>query len=595
MAERGPISGARAALVVGALVLVALVGYGVLSTFVAAPRVFGDEVIYLDAGASLAEGHGLRVQDQTYGRGLGYPATIAPIARITNDRSTVYFWAKLANALWFALTAIPIYLLARRLLPRRSSLVVTAVSLLIPSSIYVGLVMTDSLAYLVGLIAVYAIVLAVERPTWWRQLAAPLAVVLAYLVRPQFAVLYPAYLLALAASNRHRSRDLRVTGAVTGLGLLAVGGELIARGASSLGDYSFLWRSYDLGGVARMVDYHLALLALYLGLIPLVLLPAAITLFYRKARAGSAAHRAFLVVFISTTFLALLVAAVFASSGSSQGRLYDRYVFYVVPLWLILGADWLREGAPRPRRALGLGVVLLLGALAALPFDVYVVDDASKELHAAGTPIWTHLGNWAVAHGQTGHRAVALVAVLASAAVFAVPRRRAWTLGLPLVAVLAANSALLWTHGIRDNNGVFGTDSSASRSWVDRIVPDNESVTLLQVQPSGCQRQLGYAYILTEFFNDRVDAMPQLGGQPYGGLPDETVHVSQAGQVVDTGGNLLTANWVVAPSGVEVRGTPVAEGTTDRLVLWHVPSGRVEVRARSDHEVKSQACHGAPT
>jgi hypothetical protein len=62
---------------------------------------------------------------------------------------------------------------------------------------------------------------------------------------------------------------------------------------------------------------------------------------------------------------------------------------------------------------------LLLGALALLPFDVYVVDDASKELHAAGTPIWTHLGDLAVAHGQTGHRAIEVAAVLAAVVVVA--------------------------------------------------------------------------------------------------------------------------------------------------------------------------------
>jgi hypothetical protein len=576
------------------LVLVALVGYGALSTFVAAPRVFGDEVIYLDAGDSLADGHGLRVQEQPYGRGPGYPATIAPIASVTQDRSTVYFWAKLANALWFALTAIPIYLLARRLLPRRSSLAVTALSLLIPSSIYVGLVMTDSLAYLVGLTALYAIVLAVERPTWQRQLAVPAAVLVAYLVRPQFAVLYPAYLLALAAASRRRLRDLALTGGLTGLGLLAGGGLLIARGASSFGDYTFLWRSYDIDGVARMFDYHLAELALYLGLIPLVVLPAAIAVLYRRALGGSTAHRAFLVVFVSTTLLALLMAAVFASSPSSQGRLYDRYVFYVVPLWLIVTAVWLREGAPRPRRALGLGAVLLLGALAALPFDVYVVDDASKELHAAGTPVWANLENWAVTHGQTGHRAIALVAALAVTTVFALPRRRVWALALPLVAVFAANSALLWSHGIRDNNGgVFESQSSASRGWVDAVVPGNQSVTLLQVQPSGCQRELGYAYMLTEFFNDRVDSMPQLGVAPYGGLPTETVRVTRAGQLVETDGRTLETRWVVAPSGVEVRGTAVAEGTTDRLVLWRVHGKSVKMLARSNHQVESQACSTA--
>jgi hypothetical protein len=325
-----------------------------------------------------------------------------------------------------------------------------------------------------------------------------------------------------------------------------------------------------------------------------VVLPAAIAVLYRRARAGSAAHRAFLAVFLPTTFLALLVAAVFASSPSSQGRLYDRYVFYVVPLWLIVTAVWLREGAPRQRRALGVGAVLLLGALAALPFDVYVVDDASKELHAAGTPVWAHLESLAVAHGQTGHRAIALVAVLVAAAVIAIPRRRVWALALPLVAVFATNSALLWIHGIRDNNGgVFESQSSASRSWIDAVVPGNQSVTLLEVQPSGCQRELGYAYMLTEFFNDRVDSMPQLGVAPYGGLPTEIVHVTSAGHLIESDGRKLKTRWVVAPSGVEVRGTAVAEGTTDHLVLWRIRGENVKMLARSNHQVESQACTAA--
>jgi Dolichyl-phosphate-mannose-protein mannosyltransferase len=584
---------ARAALAVGALVVLALVGYGALSTFVAAPRVFGDEVIYLDAGDSLADGHGLRVQDHAYGRGPGYPATIAPIASITQDRSAVYFWAKLANALWFALSAIPIYLLARRLLSRRWSLGVAALSLLIPSSIYIGLVMTDSLAYLVGLFALYAIVLAVERPTWQRQLGVPLAVGLAYLVRPQFAVLYPAYLLAGVAAERRRLRDLWVSAAVTVAGLAALGTFVAVDGSATLGDYAFLWRSYDLDGVARMVDYHYAELGLYLGLIPLLLLPAVIAVLYRRARAGSAAHRAFLVVFVATTLLALLVAAVFASSPSSQGRLYDRYVFYVVPLWLIAGAAWLREGAPLPRRAVLIGTTVSLGALAALPFDVYVVDDASKELHAAGTPIWTNLGDLAVAHGQTGHRAIFVVTAIAAALVLLTPRRRSWALALPVVAVFVANSFLLWSHGIEDNNGdVFGSDTAAARSWIDRVVPGDESVTMLDIQPS-CQRRLSYAYLLTEFFNDRVDSMSQVGVPAYGGLPKDTVDVNDAGRLVQSDGRILRARWIVAPSGVKVFGRPVAEGTVDHLVLWHVPDGDVELAARSNAQAAAQACNSA--
>ena len=41
-------------------------------------------------------------------------------------------------------------------------------------------------------------------------------------------------------------------------------------------------------------------------------------------------------------------------------------------------------------------------------------------------------------------------------------------------------------------------------------------------------------------------------------------------------------------------GAPIAEGTTDRLVLWRIPQRRIVMHARSDRQVESQACRGAP-
>jgi hypothetical protein len=76
-------------------------------------------------------------------------------------------------------------------------------------------------------------VLAVERPTWQRQLAVPAAVLVAYLVRPKCGVLYPAFVLAVAAVSRRRVRELWVTGVVTGLVLAGAGaGRVELRAAS---------------------------------------------------------------------------------------------------------------------------------------------------------------------------------------------------------------------------------------------------------------------------------------------------------------------------------------------------------------------------
>jgi Dolichyl-phosphate-mannose-protein mannosyltransferase len=583
----------RAALAVAALVVSAFVGYGALSYFVEGPRVFGDEVIYFDAADSLADGHGLRVQEQPYGRGPAYPVALAPILTITQDRSVAYVWVKILNALSFALTAIPVYLLARRLLPWRSSVAVSAAALVIPSSVYVGLVMTDTLAYLIALVTLYAIVVAVERPTWKRQLAAPACIAVAYLARPQFVVLYPAYLLSLAfvaalgPDRRERFRRLVPSAAGAASALVAGVVALVWRGASALGDYAFLWRSYDVLAVARWFDYHVADLALYLGLIPFALVPACIAALYRRACAGSDAHAAFLAVFVTATVSALLAAGAFASTPYSQSRLYDRYVFYVVPLWLVVIAAWLRDRAPRSWRSAAVAAVVLLGVIAVFPYDRYVVDDASKQLHAAGTPVWAWLDNWLP---TSGHRVIAVAAVMAVALAYLVPRRYAWTLALPVLVAFLANSTLLWNHDITDNNqGVFAKENSASRDWIDRTVPKSQSVTILSVQRPGCGDRLAYASLLSEFFNDRVDAMPTLGGPSFGGLPPETVHVDRDGRLLDSSGAPLHAPWLVAPPGVKIRGERAARGTLERLVLWRV-RGEVRVQAHSDRQVEAQAC-----
>ena len=75
------------------------------------------------------------------------------------------------NALLFALTAIPVYLLARRLVSPWWAVLAAGLAVAIPSSISVATVMTESLAFLAAAWALYATMLALERPTVLRQLA----------------------------------------------------------------------------------------------------------------------------------------------------------------------------------------------------------------------------------------------------------------------------------------------------------------------------------------------------------------------------------------------------------------------------------------
>ena len=162
------------------------------------PRVHPDEVRYAIAGSSLVEGEGLSLRGGDYGFGPLYALVLAGILFLSSGLAAAYDVFKAANALFFALTAIPVYLLARRLVTEWWAVLAAALSVAIPSSISVATVMTESLSFFTCAWALYAIVLALERPTTGRQLALLGAVAAAFLTRPQFGALYVTWLLALA-------------------------------------------------------------------------------------------------------------------------------------------------------------------------------------------------------------------------------------------------------------------------------------------------------------------------------------------------------------------------------------------------------------
>ena len=154
-----------------AVIAVAFALYAQLGAMVDVPRVHPDELRYALAGSSVAEGEGVLNRGERSGFGPVHAAVLAAVLAVTDGREAAYPFWKATNALLFALSAIPIYLLARRLLRPWWSVGVAALSLAIPSAIYVSVVMTESVSFFVAMWSILAIVLAVERPTVARQLA----------------------------------------------------------------------------------------------------------------------------------------------------------------------------------------------------------------------------------------------------------------------------------------------------------------------------------------------------------------------------------------------------------------------------------------
>ncbi|MGI8479198.1 MAG: hypothetical protein ACR2M2_04985, partial [Gaiellaceae bacterium] len=431
-------------LALAAIVAIAFALYTALASFVDVPRVHPDEVRYAIAGSSLVEGEGLSLRGGEYGFGPLYALVLAGILLLTSGLAGAYDLFKAANALLFALTAVPVYLLARRLVSEWWAVLAAALSVAIPSSISVATVMTESLGFFTAVWALYAIMLALESPTTGRQLALLAAVAAAFATRPQFGALYVTWLLGLtlvwlmlpARRPRTRADLVRLWPSVVPL-VLAVGvlASRLVSGSSpreSFGAYWELWRGYDPASVAKWLVYHLADFEMYLAVFPVAVAPIVLWSLVRRTRDGSERAAAFAALFLSANSVGLLVVAAFNSTPYAYDRLHDRYAFYLVPLWLIGLVVWLADGMPRPLVATVTGVALAIALPAILPFRQLANEAGIDTVPGA---LWVGLESQTAGPGQLSGRLLLAVFVigLLMATLLLPPRLRL----VPPAAVLA--------------------------------------------------------------------------------------------------------------------------------------------------------------
>ena len=596
----GPRRDRRPAVALGLVVVGTVALYALLSLAVHGPRVHPDEERYLIAASSLVEGEGLKLRGEDYGFGPLLALVLAGILRAAGSVDAAYDWFKAANALFFALVAVPVYLLARRVVSAWWALLAAALSIAIPSSISVATVMTESLSYLATAWALYAIAMALERPTVLRQLGVLAATAVAFLTRPQFGILYVTWVGALAllwwiapwTRPRTRAELLGFWPTVLPpvLALVAFAGKL-ASGASasdSLGAYWELWRGYDLLQVGKWFVYHLGDFAVYLAIVPLAVVPIVLWELGRAGRAGSRRAAAFVALFVAANVSGLLVVAAFTSTPWGYDRLHDRYGFYLLPLWLIGLVVWLAAGLPRPLVATAIGVVAALIVSFVLPFHQLANEAGIDTVPGA---LWVRIEAELAGPGPaSGRLALALFVVgLLAATVFL--RRRLALVALPAAVAItfAVTSYFAWQRLISaPEDLVFA--GGLERAWIDERLPHDASVTKLYVDTS-CESALErHALFLTEFFNSTVDRAAYVSGSVPDGLPIERVAVSRSGALELSPGNPLRADYVYTQPGVELAGHRLGEGTAARLVLWQVDGPVRVVGAASNAELRRSVC-----
>jgi uncharacterized membrane protein len=520
-----------------------------------------DELLYVKYAVGYAgfEGPLPSVHGERYGPpNVLYPLLLSPLVGLF-PMPTAFRLAHVVQAVAFASTIFPVYLLARRAGARWGwALLGGLVSVWIPWSVATLVLMTESLAYPLAAWAVLAMVAAVAEPTRRREALACIAVLLATLARTQLVVLAGVFLLAIALEElarrdaeplrarvrRHRTVLVAATSSVgLVLALDGVGVDLLS-GYAGATDKALLPSEWLTSSVA-----HAARIIVGVGILPAVLFVA--WLLHAGSRPRGPAERACVIVTALVAAVMLYQAAYFAQNVAG-GTVQERYVIYIVPL-IAVGAVTLASERTRqpPRLSLVAAGALVTVVIGAESFSATTSVNAFDRVASGGSayygelsPRAARLGELILSRPASAAEGLVLSTAVVTLAALVVFNTRLRTAGL--VALLGA--AMLF--GVVQARFVLPTviDDMARTyprllpgvddqplDWVDRALPDGATAGLLagrlDVPDEGGQWQW------TEFWNKRITrSLSREGASTHSGFPAIRVVVdAQTGAVTARG------------------------------------------------------------
>ncbi|HEY9722237.1 MAG TPA: glycosyltransferase family 39 protein [Oscillatoriaceae cyanobacterium] len=314
----------------------------------ATPFVFPDELIYADLARNVAL-HGALLFRGTY---LDLPTVLYSIAISpaywVHDPQLSYRLAEALNAVMFASTACPLYLLARRWLPSGLALAAAFLPLVAPDCLYVGTILQENLFVPLVAWSVYLTIETLTRPSRGKAALLGLALGLAFLGKPQGLFLPPAIVGAFLVNELYRrspKESLRRLGALWPAAVV-YGGFLFGSMLKSVClahakhvGLSTLLGTYSSGtGTAAHLTlskltlgclFNLGSVTLAAGIVPFVLLAFHAVWAFREGEEDDRLYVTFVVLFGSL----LLVSSVMVSAVAANA--HERYCYYLVPLaWI---------------------------------------------------------------------------------------------------------------------------------------------------------------------------------------------------------------------------------------------------------------------
>jgi hypothetical protein len=540
------------------------------------PQIYCDEYTYAAMARDFTTSGHLEFPGGPAAPGsLLYPLLIAP-AWLVHTMSTTFDLVKLINATLISLTAVPVYLWAKRLVSPWWSLVAAALVLLLPGLVLSGMLMSENASLPTFTFAVFVIALAVEQPRLWRQGLVVVALVLAYWARAQglvlLAILPTAVLLDIVLDMRagvpradvlRRTRGFAPLAAVVALGFLgylAHGGFSLAH---ELGGYGgFATTHYDPLSVLLWTARHAGEAVLATGVASFC---ALLLLLFRalSGRLEGRVERAFVATAVAAVLWFLVQVAMFASAFNPQ--IHERYAMYAFPTLLVALAVCLgQQRLDRPRAETLAAVLSSLALAGFIIFGVFL----HPKVDAVHASLTLHFFIRLPQHLPGGLALARLVLFLLAAAValfFAIAPARFVRVLLPatvgLLLVLASRGAYL---NLSANTRYWATSTGRVRSWIDDRIGSSPGTVGYVFVPGSDSYMSSIVLANTQFWNQSIGPVYTLGSQALCPLPLKTTlrldeqtgalvaehgHGSAREPYLATGSALAFAGKVVAPGG----------------------------------------------
>jgi Dolichyl-phosphate-mannose-protein mannosyltransferase len=564
--------------------VVALIGIAAggriwLTRGVQAPQILCDEFIYAELAKNFAATGHFGVRGERGYANLLYPFSISPAYVVTHSMATTYGLIKAINAVVMSLTALPVYLWARRLVSAWWAVIAAALVLVLPAFVFTGMVMSENAALPTIVFALFALALVLERPTFHRQLLLFAAAAVAYLARTQNLVLGAIAPTAVALKmlfdaragiRRHDLvRELRLYWPSASLFVIAVGIYVERHSlahvplASTLAAYSGVGSAhYSAMAVARWALRHAAEAELVVGVAPLAAL-VVLTALAVGGKIRDHATRSFVAVAVCAFVWLLLEVGLFADAFAPW--ITERYSFYVEPLLLLALIVWIGRGLPRPQIGTTVAILFCLALLQALPLAKFVVNASAYNVVALYSlyKLDVHLPGGTGVLGAT-LTAGAIVALL----VLALAPRAVATIALPaavgLTLVLASKPVLGNVKGLSSG---WSQATGPERSWIDQRLGTHRATTAVLYTPKPTVWESSSVLMQTEFWNRSVGPVYNLGRTELCPLPEKSAHVDLgSGEIVLGTGQVLDRKdapglrYVLTDQGLPLAAAAVENG-----------------------------------